>query len=74
MAIKQVERRICDFCEREASMEPCCLCHKDFCYSHGIAYRPVDREVGRPRGFPLCDDCAKDVAEKLGAVLKTGGK
>jgi hypothetical protein len=74
MAVKQVERRICDSCEREVSNEPCCLCHKDFCYSHGDIYRPGSWQKGRPKSFALCDDCTKDVVEKLGAVLKTEGK
>jgi hypothetical protein len=72
MAVKSVERRICDFCDRQASINPCCLCHKDWCYDHGDAYRPSDRNAGRPQRFAFCDVCAKDLAAKHSEVLKAG--
>ena len=70
MAVKQVERRMCDFCEeREASYSPCCLCHKDFCYEHGDSYTPGDRIHNRTK-FDLCHGCAKDFAAKLAVVME----
>ena len=69
MAVKQVERRFCDFCNHEASANPCLLCHKDVCYDHGDTYRPGDRQAKRPR-FDLCDECAKDVVAKLSQVRR----
>ena len=68
MAVKQVERRICDFCDYEASADPCLLCHKDFCYDHGDTYRMEDRRAKRPR-FALCNACANDLAAKLSQVI-----
>ena len=68
MAVKQVERRMCDFCNHEASPAPCLLCHKDFCYDHGDTYRIADRQAKRPR-FDLCDECASDLAAKLVQAL-----
>ena len=71
MAIKQVKRRICDFCEQEAHADPCLLCHKDFCYDHGDTYRIRDWEAKRPR-FDLCDECANDLlrcGEKLSQAI-----
>ena len=73
MAIKLVERRICDFCERqEASSFPCCLCHKDFCYAHGDSYTPGDRIQNRIR-IDLCHDCAEDFAAKLARPIMPAG-
>ena len=68
MAVKQVERRICDFCDHEASHTPCCLCHKDFCYSHGARYSPGDRQDRHLR-IDLCDGCAEDFEAKLVVML-----
>lgn len=65
MAKKQVERRICDFCDSDAMATPCLVCLKDFCYAHGDRYTPVDRCGSRPR-FSLCDACAKEFPAKLG--------
>ena len=71
MAVKQVERRICDFCDKEAALDPCEICGKDFCYDHGDRYSPMDRgNTGRPR-FAVCDHCANDLAAKLAQVIRT---
>lgn len=69
MAVKQVERRICDYCDREAHVDACLLCHKDFCFDHGDTYNTGDRYRSRPK-FDLCDDCAKDIAAKLTQARK----
>ena len=71
MAIKQVQRRICDFCDKDASGEPCDFCHQDFCYSHGERYRAMDQEHSRPI-FSFCDACARDLFAKLRAGSKAG--
>ena len=68
MAVKQVERRICDYCDKEASSTPCCLCRKDFCYAHGNFYRPMYPDHHRPK-FDLCDVCAKEFAAKLSQAI-----
>ena len=64
MAIKLVERRICDFCDDQAGAGPCLLCHKDFCFDHGGNYRQGDLQAKRPR-FDFCDECANDLKAKL---------
>ena len=71
MAVKQVERRICDFCDKEAVLDPCEICGKDFCYDHGDRYNPMERQARRPR-FKVCDDCASDIVSKLETLLKAG--
>ena len=68
MAVKQVERRICDFCELEAVASPCLLCHKDFCYDHGDIYIRGDRQGKHPR-LAFCDECADDLAAKLSPAI-----
>ena len=69
MGVKQVERRFCDFCDKEAASAPCCLCHKDFCYAHGDTYRPGDLSLLR-RLLALCDVCRGALAKKLSARLE----
>ena len=69
MAVKQVARRICDFCDKEANAKTCVLCHKDFCFDHGDVYRPIDHESGRNR-FDFCDVCAKVLAAATRALLE----
>ena len=68
MAVKQVERRICDYCDKDAAHSPCCLCHKDFCYSHGDGYRPGDWQA-RHLQIHLCDGCAGAFDAKLVVML-----
>ena len=68
MAVKQVERRICDYCDKEAYSNPCCLCRKDFCYAHGSFYMPADAGDHRSR-FDLCDVCVKEFAAKVSQAI-----
>lgn len=69
MAVKQVERRICDFCDSEASVDPCLVCLKDFCYDHGDNYRSGERLPER-QVIALCDVCRKDFAARLPWAMK----